>query len=99
MSGGQQQRVAIARSLANNPTILLCDEPTGNLDLRTGREILEILRKLNLERGVTIICATHDHRMLDICDRLVWVRDGRIERIARRDEVHIEVGAIDGREE
>ena len=99
MSGGQQQRVAIARSLANNPTILLCDEPTGNLDLRTGREILDILRKLNLERGVTIICATHDHRMLDICDRLVWVRDGRIERIARRDEVHIEVGAIDGREE
>jgi putative ABC transport system ATP-binding protein len=99
MSGGQQQRVAIARSLANNPSILLCDEPTGNLDLRTGREILDILRKLNLERGVTIICATHDHRMLDICDRLVWVRDGRIERIARRDEVHIEVGAIDGREE
>ncbi len=99
MSGGQQQRVAIARSLANNPSILLCDEPTGNLDLRTGREILDILRKLNLERGVTIICATHDHRMLDICDRLVWIRDGRVERVARRDEVHIEVGAIDGREE
>lgn len=96
MSGGQQQRVAIARSLANNPSILLCDEPTGNLDLRTGREILEILRQLNQERGVTIICATHDHRMLDICDRLVWIRDGRIERIAARDEVKVEVGSIDG---
>jgi putative ABC transport system ATP-binding protein len=99
MSGGQQQRVAIARSMANEPSVLLCDEPTANLDLHTGREILEILRRLNRERGVTIICATHDHRMLDVCDRLVWIRDGGIERIARRDEVHIEVGAIAGEEE
>ena len=99
MSGGQQQRVAIARSMANLPAILLCDEPTANLDLHTGREILDILRKLNEERGVTIICATHDHRMLDICDRLMWIRDGQIERIARRDEVHIEVGSIDGESE
>jgi putative ABC transport system ATP-binding protein len=99
MSGGQQQRVAIARSMANEPSVLLCDEPTANLDLHTGREILEILRRLNRERGVTIICATHDHRMLDVCDRLVWIRDGGIERIARRDEVHIEVGSIAGEEE
>jgi putative ABC transport system ATP-binding protein len=99
MSGGQQQRVAIARSMANQPSVLLCDEPTANLDLHTGREILEILRRLNTERGVTIICATHDHRMLDICDRLMWIRDGRIERIARRDEVHIEVGSIGGKAE
>jgi putative ABC transport system ATP-binding protein len=99
MSGGQQQRVAIARSLANNPSILLCDEPTANLDLQTGREILEILRRLNIQRGVTIICATHDHRMLDICDRLIWIRDGRIERVARRDEVKIEVGSIDGKKD
>jgi len=99
MSGGQQQRVAIARAMANNPSILLCDEPTANLDLHTGREILNILRRLNKERGVTIICATHDHRMLDICDRLMWIRDGQIERIARRDEVHIEVGAIGGEEQ
>jgi len=98
MSGGQQQRVAIARSMANEPSVLLCDEPTANLDLRTGREILEILRRLNTERGVTIICATHDHRMLDMCDRLIWIRDGAIERIARRDEVHIEVGSIGGEE-
>lgn len=95
MSGGQQQRVAIARSMSNLPTILLCDEPTGNLDLKTGREILEILQRLNTERGVTIICATHDPRMLDLCDRLMWIRDGQIERVARRDEVTIEIGAID----
>jgi putative ABC transport system ATP-binding protein len=98
MSGGQQQRVAIARALANNPSVLLCDEPTANLDLNTGLEILEILRRLNTTRGVTIICATHDHRMLDICDRLMWIRDGMIDRIARRDEVHIEVGSIGGHE-
>jgi len=99
MSGGQQQRVAIARAMANYPSILLCDEPTANLDLRTGREILEILRRLNRERGVTIICATHDYRMLDICDRLMWIRDGAIERVARRDEVHVEVGYIAGEQE
>lgn len=96
MSGGQQQRVAIARAMANQPAILLCDEPTGNLDLHTGREILDILGRLNKDRGVTIICATHDHRMMDICDRLMWIRDGRIERIALREDVCIEVGAIGG---
>lgn len=99
MSGGQQQRVAIARSLANNPSVLLCDEPTANLDLHTGQEILNILRRLNTEKGVTIICATHDHRMMDICDRLMWIRDGQIERIARRDEVHVELGGIGGMDE
>ncbi|TFH17859.1 MAG: ABC transporter ATP-binding protein [Lentisphaerales bacterium] len=96
MSGGQQQRVAIARSMANKPSILLCDEPTANLDLKTGREILDILVKLNKERSVTIICATHDHRMLNLSDRMMWIRDGRIDRIRRRDEVKIELGSIDG---
>jgi len=99
MSGGQQQRVAIARSMANDPAILLCDEPTANLDLKTGREILEILMRLNKEKGVTVICATHDHRMLDVSHRMMWIRDGRIERIRRRDEVQIEVGSIDGEAE
>ena len=99
MSGGQQQRIAIARAMANHPSILLCDEPTANLDLNTGKAILEILKELNGEHGVTIICATHDHRMLDICDRLLWIRDGKIDRIARRDQVHIEIGAIGGEEE
>lgn len=95
MSGGQQQRVAIARALANQPSILLCDEPTANLDHHTGDEILSILQKLNKERGVTVICATHDHRMMNICDRLMWIRDGDIERIALRDEVEVEVGSIE----
>jgi putative ABC transport system ATP-binding protein len=98
MSGGQQQRVAIARSMANNPQILLCDEPTGNLDLKTGAGIHAILKKLNVERGVTVICATHDHRLLDICDRMMWIRDGQVQRLARRDEVTIETGAIGGEE-
>ena len=98
MSGGQQQRVAIARSLANQPTVLLCDEPTANLDLVTGQEILNILQRLNEERNVTVICATHDHRMMNMCDRLMWIRDGQIERIARREDVHIEVGSIGGEE-
>jgi putative ABC transport system ATP-binding protein len=96
MSGGQQQRVAIARALANEPGVLLCDEPTANLDLDTGQEILDVLRTLNREQRVTVICATHDHRMMDVCDRLMWVRDGRIERIARRDEVKVRVGRIGG---
>jgi putative ABC transport system ATP-binding protein len=96
MSGGQQQRVAIARSLANEPSVLLCDEPTANLDLDTGQGILDLLRRLNEVKGVTVICATHDHRMMNMCDRLMWIRDGQIERVARRDEVHIEVGGIGG---
>jgi putative ABC transport system ATP-binding protein len=94
MSGGQQQRVAIARSLANEPSILLCDEPTANLDLATGQGILDILQKLNKEKDVTVICATHDHRTMAMCDRLMWIRDGKIDKIARRDEVKIEVGSI-----
>ena len=83
MSGGQQQRTAIARSMANHPQVLLCDEPTGNLDLRTGAEIHAVLQQLNRERGVTIICVTHDHRLIDMADRIMWVRDGQIERMRR----------------
>jgi len=94
MSGGQQQRVAIARSMANQPAVLLCDEPTANLDHRTGQEILNVLQKLNKVKGVTIICATHDHRMMDICDRLMWIRDGEIERIAERKDVDIQLGSV-----
>lgn len=89
MSGGQQQRTAIARALANKPSILLCDEPTANLDLRTGQEINDILVRLNQERGVTIICSTHDHRMLSLSDRVIWIRDGLIQRIARREDMQI----------
>ncbi|HET6427613.1 MAG TPA: ABC transporter ATP-binding protein [Phycisphaerae bacterium] len=98
MSGGQQQRVAIARSMANNPQILLCDEPTGNLDLKTGAEIHRIIKSVNVDRGVTVICATHDHRLLDMCDRMMWIRDGAVQRLARRDEVTVETGTIGGEE-
>jgi putative ABC transport system ATP-binding protein len=98
LSGGQQQRVAIARAFANDPTIILADEPTGNLDLQTGKLIIELLRELNKERGVTIISATHDHKMLSVSDRILWLSDGRIERIQNREELQIEEGTIRGAE-
>jgi len=96
MSGGQQQRVAIARALANDPAIVLADEPTGNLDLKTGTEIIEILSRLNKERGVTIIAATHDMKMLSASDRVVWIRDGRIDKIEDRANLEINIGSVDG---
>lgn len=96
LSGGQQQRVAIARSFANDPVIILADEPTGNLDMRTGKEIIELLRMMNKERGVTIISATHDLKMLDVSDRIVWIRDGKIERIEERSDLQIDVGELEG---
>lgn len=98
MSGGQQQRVAIARSMCNQPRILLADEPTGNLDIKTGQEILNILTRINKERGVTIVCATHDHRLLNICDRIMWVRDGKVDRVEERANVKVTVGRIGGHE-
>ncbi|MBC7330245.1 ABC transporter ATP-binding protein [bacterium] len=98
LSGGQQQRVAIARALANDPGIVLADEPTGNLDLRTGKEIINLLKKLNQEKGVTIISATHDLKMIDVSDRVVWIRDGKIERIEEREKLELKVGEIEGEE-
>jgi putative ABC transport system ATP-binding protein len=94
MSGGQMQRVAIARALANSPSLLLCDEPTGNLDLKTGKEIHWLLHDLNKKDGVTIICATHDHNMLAVSDRMIWVVDGRIDRIACTEDVRIEKASV-----
>jgi len=94
LSGGQQQRVAIARSLANDPAIVLADEPTGNLDLATGEEIINLLKTMSREQGVTVITATHDYKMLNVSDRVVWIVDGRIDRIEDRAELKIEVGTI-----
>jgi putative ABC transport system ATP-binding protein len=94
LSGGQQQRVAVARALANDPAIVLADEPTGNLDRQTGREIIELLRRLNTEKEVTIISATHDLKMLDVSDRIVWVEDGKIAKIQRREDLDLDVGQI-----
>ena len=96
LSGGQQQRVAIARSLANNPAIILADEPTGNLDLATGKEIIQLLGEMNSEKGVTIITATHDIKMLSASDRIIWVRDGVLAKIERREDLKIEIGSIEG---
>ena len=98
LSGGQQQRVAIARAMANDPSIILADEPTGNLDLATGREVIELLRRMSQERGVTIISATHDLKMLSVSDRVVWITDGRVERIEKREDLDIDVGTIEGQE-
>jgi len=94
LSGGQQQRVAIARSFANDPGIILADEPTGNLDTKTGSEIIDHLSGLSRERGVTIISATHDHKMLAVSDRVVTIRDGHLAKIEKREDLHIEVGSI-----
>ena len=83
LSAGQQQRVAIARAMANDPAIILADEPTGNLDLNTGMEIIDLLHGLNRTRGMTLIAATHDLKMIKASDRIVWMRDGQIEKIER----------------
>ena len=87
LSGGQQQRVAIARALVTDPQVLLADEPTGNLDSRTSLEVMEILQRLNRERGITIILITHEPDIAAYADRMVAVRDGRVvkdEPIAER---------------
>ena len=87
LSGGQQQRVAIARALANSPEIILADEPTANLDQKTGAEIIDLLAELKENYGVTIISATHDLKMLKTSDRILWIDDGRIVKSAKPDEL------------
>ena len=98
LSGGQQQRVAVARALANDPAIILADEPTGNLDLTTGEEIIALLKRLSQDRGVTVISATHDFKMLNVSDRVIWIRDGRVDKIENREELSISIGQIGARD-
>ncbi len=78
LSGGEQQRVAIARALANNPPILLADEPTGNLDSATGRQVIDLLMRLNQDRGRTLVLVTHDAELAVVADETIALRDGRV---------------------
>ncbi len=94
LSGGQQQRVAIARAFVNKPRIILADEPTGNLDSKTGQQIIDYMKSLQREMGATIITVTHDDKMLSAADRMAWIRDGRLERIADRSQIEIQMGSI-----
>jgi len=80
LSGGQQQRVAIARALANEPQVLLADEPTGNLDSKSGQQIMQFLQSLSQERGMTVILVTHDPRIADYADRKIHILDGQIDK-------------------
>ena len=89
LSGGQQQRVAIARALANSPEIILADEPTANLDQKTGQEIIDLFKQLQRDLGVTIIAATHDTKMLKASDRILWIEDGRIVKSAKPSEIDL----------
>ena len=80
LSGGQQQRVAVARSLVNNPALILADEPTGNLDSRTSVEVMEIFQRLNRERGITLVLVTHEADIAQYAQRVVVFRDGKIKK-------------------
>ncbi|MHA1147383.1 MAG: ATP-binding cassette domain-containing protein [Promethearchaeota archaeon] len=79
LSGGEQQRVAIARALANNPSIILADEPTASLDSKTGYQIVEILRKIAKEHHTTVVVVTHDTRIKNLADRILWLEDGKLK--------------------
>jgi putative ABC transport system ATP-binding protein len=94
LSGGEQQRVAIARALANEPPVLLADEPTGNLDSQTGRQVIELLLNVNRARGTTIVLVTHDPELAALADVTVALRDGRVARITERSDDQPSAAAI-----
>lgn len=83
LSGGERQRVALARALVNNPSLILADEPTGNLDTKTGQEIMRIFEKLH-RQGNTLIIVTHEHEIATYADRIIYIRDGAIEKEERK---------------
>ncbi len=81
LSGGEQQRVAIARALANNPSIVLADEPTGNLDTKTGKSIVSLMKELNQAENQTFVITTHDIRLARLSDRIVYLQDGKVDKV------------------
>jgi putative ABC transport system ATP-binding protein len=84
MSGGEQQRVALARALINDPKIVLADEPTGNLDTKTGGEIVQLMKRLNEEKGQTFVVVTHDPAMAQTVDRIIYLKDGLIQKVKEK---------------
>ena len=94
LSGGEQQRIAIARALANDPPILLADEPTGNLDGKNGRQVIELLMEVNKGRGTTVVLVTHDHELVRRADVTISMRDGKMERV---DEAVGQTGSVPAR--
>ena len=97
LSGGQQQRVAIARGLINNPSLLLADEPTGNLDSRTSVEVMGIFQRLNADKGITVLLITHEHDIAEYAQRIVSFRDGRIvgdHSVSSRRDADVELASM-----
>jgi putative ABC transport system ATP-binding protein len=97
LSGGQQQRVAIARALINQPSLLLADEPTGNLDSRTSVEVMGIFQRLNAEQGITVLLITHEHDIAEYATRMIAFRDGRIvgnQPVANRRDAETELASM-----
>ncbi|GGZ81863.1 ABC transporter ATP-binding protein [Streptomyces subrutilus] len=94
LSGGQQQRVAVARALANEPDLIIADEPTGQLDSETGRQIMELLRAVVRSEGVTALVATHDPTLMELADRVVELRDGRVADPADDAAAGVGAGAV-----
>lgn len=94
LSGGEQQRVAIARALINDPAIIFADEPTGNLDTRTGLEIMALFQRLNQERGITVVFVTHSPEIAEFTRRIVRLRDGRLEGIEAVSDQRIAVAPV-----
>jgi putative ABC transport system ATP-binding protein len=86
LSGGEQQRVAVARALANQPPILLCDEPTGNLDVETGQRVLEVIREINQENGSTVIMVTHNAALAPMANRVIRLRNGEVDAVETNPE-------------
>jgi putative ABC transport system ATP-binding protein len=93
LSGGQKQRVAIARALVANPRLILADEPTSALDKRSGRDVVEIMRRLAKEKGSAVVMVTHDNRILDIADRLIHMEDGYLESYGMEQAAEIQASS------